>query len=44
MSVVTVAVPVIHNTVREIFGNSWKLSQLFDGRGVDINAADHIVS
>jgi hypothetical protein len=43
MSVVTVPVTLIHNAVREIFGNSGKLSQLFDGRGVDINGGDHIV-
>ena len=44
VSEVTVAIPVIHNAVRKIFGNSWKLSQLFDGRGVDINGGDHIVT
>ena len=42
MSEVTVAVPVIHNTVREILGDSWKLSQFFDGRGVDIHGGIHI--
>src|SRR6185437_14355448 len=42
MSEITVAVPVIHDAVRKIFRNSWKLSQLFDGRGVDIKGGDHI--
>jgi hypothetical protein len=42
MSEVTVAIPVIHNPVREIFGDSWKLSQFFDGRGVDIHGGIHI--
>ena len=36
------AVPVIHNAVREVLGNSRKLSQLFDSRGVDIYGGDHI--
>jgi hypothetical protein len=44
MSEVTVAVPVIHNAVCEVFGNSGKLSQLFDVRSVDVNGGDHIVT
>jgi hypothetical protein len=43
MSEVTMAVPVIHNAVCEVFGNSGKLGQLFDLCGVDINGGDHIV-
>ena len=42
MSEITVAVPVIHDAVGKIFRNSWKLSQLSDGRGVDINGGNHI--
>jgi hypothetical protein len=37
-----VAAPVIHNTIRKIFGNSGKLSQLFCCRGVDVNGGGHI--
>ena len=42
MSEVTVAVPVIHNAVCEVFGNSGKLGQLFDVRSVEINGGGHI--
>jgi Mlc titration factor MtfA (ptsG expression regulator) len=42
MSVVTMAVAVIHNTICEILGNSGKLSQLFCCSGVDINRRGHI--
>ena len=44
MSEVTVTVPVIHNTVCEVFGNSGKLSQLFDVRSVDVDGGDHILT
>ena len=44
MSVVTMAIAVIHNAVREIFCNPGKLSQLFDRRGVDIDGGDHIAN
>jgi hypothetical protein len=39
---ITVTVPVIHDAVGEVFCDSGKLGQLFDGRCIDVDGSNHV--